>query len=217
MDVVPPEPGFLEGVFSVCRSMGTLVIFDEVITGLRLAPGGAQERFDVHPDLTCLGKVIGGGLPIGAVGGRDELMRLLAPEGPVYHAGTLSGNPVTCAAGVATIDLLDQDAYDRLEATANTLALGLRKALGRAGVSGCVNRMGSMLSVFFGIDAVRNFTDAKRSDSEIFRQVFWGLLREGIYAGASPLEAWFVSLEHSAADVERVVAAFGDALEEALR
>jgi glutamate-1-semialdehyde 2,1-aminomutase len=212
MGVVPPASGFLERLRQSTRATGSLLIFDEVITGFRVARGGAQGVLGVEPDLTCLGKIIGGGLPVGAFGGRREIMDLLAPLGPVYQAGTLSGNPVTMAAGHATLGLLDDASYARLEAAGELLAAGLRDALHRAGFVGCVQRVGSMFTLFFGVEAAANLVEVEQADRELFRRFFFGMLERGFYLPPSPFEAAFVSLAHTDADIQ----AFSDAAAETL-
>jgi len=205
MGVVPPLPGYLEEVRRITQAAGALLIFDEVISGFRVARGGAQELYGVTPDLTCLGKIIGGGLPVGAVGGRGELMDLLAPAGPVYQAGTLSGNPVACSAGLATLGLLKGEAYAALERTSALLAEGLRDAIASAGVHATVQRVGSLLTLFFGVDEVRNFTEASTSDTAAFARFFRAMIERGVYLPPSQFEAWFLSLAHGTAEVERIV------------
>lgn len=212
MGVVPPAAGYLEGLRRTTSACGTLLIFDEVISGFRVARGGAQELYGVTPDLTCLGKIIGGGLPVGAVGGRAELMDLLAPAGPVYQAGTLSGNPVACSAGVATLDLLDAEAYVALERSSALLEKGLRDAIAATGVRAAVQRIGSLLTLFFGVDEVRNFTDASRSDTEAFARFFRAMIERGVNLPPSQYEAWFLSLAHGPTEIERIVEATRDAL-----
>jgi len=204
MGVVPPAEGFLEELREETTRAGALLIFDEVITGFRVAWGGAQARYGVTPDLTCLGKIIGGGLPLAAFGGRRDLMEQLAPVGPVYQAGTLSGNPVSVAAGLATLEALrgTRDAYQRLEVLGADAERALRGALAGAGVPGCVNRVGSMLTLFLGVDAVRDFAAARRADTARFARFFHGMLDEGVYLPPSQFEAMFVSLAHGEADIE---------------
>jgi glutamate-1-semialdehyde 2,1-aminomutase len=189
-----------------------LLIFDEVVTGFRLGRGGAQARFDVEPDLTCLGKIIGGGLPVGAFGGRNDVMALLAPTGPVYQAGTLAGNPVTMSAGRATLALLDDVAYRRLETLGSALSAGLTRILAGHGVAGCVQRVGSMFTLFFGIDQARNLADVQRTDRERFRRFFHGMLKRGFYLPPSPFEAAFLSLAHTEQDVQDFLAAADEVL-----
>lgn len=208
MGVVEPQPDFLPGLRRLCDRHGSLLIFDEVITGFRAAWGGAQARYGVRPDLTCLGKIIGGGLPIGAYGGRRDLMEQMAPTGPVYQAGTLSGNPVAVAAGVATLTTLQEgDVYTDLENKGAWLARELRDAAARAGVPVTVNRLGSMLTVFFTSGPVTGLAEARKSDLSAFARFFQGMLHQGIYLPPSQFEAWFVSAAHGDADLEETVAA----------
>jgi glutamate-1-semialdehyde 2,1-aminomutase len=208
MGVAPPQPGFLEGLRQVCDGAGILLIFDEVITGFRVAWGGAQALYGIRPDLTCLGKIIGGGMPVGAYGGRRDLMSQMAPVGPVYQAGTLSGNPVAMAAGLATLEALDEPrVYDDLEANAAWLARELAEVASRQGVPVTINRVGSMLTVFFTPGPVTDLEEAKRSDLEQFRRFFQGMLQEGVYLPPSQFEAFFVSLAHQPQDLEHTVAA----------
>jgi glutamate-1-semialdehyde 2,1-aminomutase len=204
MGVVAPEPGFLEVLREECTAAGALLIFDEVITGFRVAWGGAQARYGIRPDLTCLGKAIGGGLPIAALGGPRELMEHLAPAGPVYQAGTLAGNPLSVAAGLATLGTVREtpDAYDRLERLGALAELALGEALVAAGVPGCVNRVGSMLTLFLGVERVHDQTTARRADTARFARYFLAMLEEGIYLPPSQFEAMFLSLAHTEADVE---------------
>ncbi len=210
MGVVPPAPDFLAALRDVTRSCGALLIFDEVITGFRLGRSGAQGRYGVTPDLTCLGKIIGGGLPVGAFGGRADVMEKLAPLGPVYQAGTLAGNPVTMAAGRETLALLDAPAYTHLEELGDRLAEGLTRVLRDRGVPGCVQHVGSLVTVFFGIAEARNLADVERLDRNRFRAFFFGMLERGFYLPPSPFEAMFLSLAHTAADVDDLVAAASD-------
>jgi len=212
MGVVPPAPGYLEALRRATSAAGTLLIFDEVISGFRVARGGAQELYGVVPDLTCLGKVIGGGLPVGAVGGRADLMDQLAPAGPVYQAGTLSGNPVACSAGVATLDLLTTESYVALEKSAALLEDGLREAIASAGVHATVQRVGSLLTMFFGVDEVRDFTTASRSDTAAFARFFRAMIARGVNLPPSQFEAWFLSLAHGTTEVELLVEATRQAL-----
>jgi len=213
MGVVPPEPGFLEGLRELTRAHGALLLFDEVITGFRVAYGGAQSVYGVEPDLTTLGKVMGGGFPCAAFGGRRSVMEQLAPLGPVYQAGTLSGNPVAVAAGIAALDLARElDPYPQLERTAGELADGLAEAFGRAGVPVTVNRARTLLSVFFSEGPVRSYTDARAADHERFARFFHHMLERGVYLPPSGYEMWTLSTEHGPAEVERTieaVAAFG--------
>ena len=208
MGVVPPDPGYLEGLRRLCDEHDALLIFDEVITGFRIARGGAQERFDVIPDLTVLGKVMGGGFPCAAFGGRRDLMEQLAPAGPVYQAGTLSGNPVAVAAGLATLDLIDrEDPYATLEETAEDLEAGLALAFETNGIDATINRAGSMLSVFFREGPVRNFRDASEADHERFARFFHHLLNEGVYLPPSGYELWTLGTAFGDTEREAVLGA----------
>ena len=208
MGVVPPKPGFLEGLRRLTAEAGALLIFDEVITGFRLAPGGAQELYGITPDLTCLGKILGGGLPVGAYGGRRDIMSLVAPLGPVYQAGTLSGNPLAMAAGLATLRaLLEPGSYERLETVSHRLAEGFAEAAREAGIPVRVNRVGSMLTVFFTGDEVTDYEGARRADTAQFARFFHGMLERGVLLPPSQFEALFVSLAHTEAEVEFTVEA----------
>ncbi|MEW6386596.1 MAG: glutamate-1-semialdehyde 2,1-aminomutase [Thermodesulfobacteriota bacterium] len=208
MGVVPPKPGFLEGLRRICDETGALLIFDEVITGFRVAWGGAQALYGVKPDLTCLGKIMGGGLPVGAYGGRRDLMEQMAPAGPVYQAGTLAGNPVAVAAGRATLTALKEaDPYAALEEKGRWLAGELSREAAARGVPLCINRVGSMLTLFFTPGPVEDLTGAKVSDLSRFQAFFQGMLAEGVYLPPSQFEAWFLSLAHTPGDLELVVAA----------
>jgi glutamate-1-semialdehyde 2,1-aminomutase len=208
MGVVEPSPDFLPGLRQLCDQHGSLLVFDEVISGFRAAWGGAQARCGVTPDLTCLGKIIGGGLPIGAYGGRQNLMEHMAPLGPVYQAGTLSGNPVAVAAGLATLRaLMDGDVYTDLDNKGAWLARELQAAAADAGVPVTVNRVGSLLTVFFTAGPVTSLLDAKKADLAAFSRFFQGMVQHGIYLPPSQFEAWFVSQAHTEADLEETVAA----------
>jgi glutamate-1-semialdehyde 2,1-aminomutase len=203
-----PRPGYLEFLREVTQANGALLIFDEVMTGFRLAPGGAQQRFGIKPDLTCLGKIIGGGLPVGAFGGRAEIMDLLAPLGPVYQAGTLSGNPLAMAAGIANLEELQSSgAYVRLEASAEQLASGMKHAAKSANVPVQFNSCGSMFCTYFTGEPVHNLADAMKSDRERFKKFFHGMLDAGFYFAPSQFEAAFISAAHSTADIEKTVSA----------
>ena len=203
MGVVPPEAGFLSGLRDLCDRHRTLLVFDEVITGFRVGRGGAQALYGIKPDLTLLGKIIGGGLPIGALGGGAEIMDLLAPQGPVYQAGTLSGHPLAMAAGVATLHLLDQDVYDRLERLSARLAGGLAEAVRGTSVA----RVGSLLTIFFRPLPPRNMGEASESDIHAFAAFFRRVLDAGVLAPPSQFEAWFVSAAHSDDDVDATLKA----------
>ena len=212
MGVVPPTAGYLQAVRRATGAAGALLIFDEVISGFRVARGGAQELYGVDADLTCLGKIIGGGLPVGAVGGRADLLDLLAPSGPVYQAGTLAGNPVACSAGVATLDLLTPEAYRRLESTSAELEAGLRAAIAETGVEATVQRVGSLLTLFFGRRSVSCFAEASTCDTAAFGRFFRAMFERGVNLPPSQFEAWFVSLAHGEDEVRRIVEATRDAL-----
>jgi glutamate-1-semialdehyde 2,1-aminomutase len=203
MGLVPPQPGFIEGLRRITAEHGALLIFDEVMTGFRLAWGGVQIPMGIRPDLTCLAKVIGGGLPLAAVGGRRDIMQQLAPVGPVYQAGTLSGNPLAVTCGLATLDLLDKPStYPTLEERGALLEEGLLAALRRHRRRACVNRRGSMWTVFFGVDQVRDAEEARGADTAVFARWFTGMLERGVYLPPSQFEAAFISLAHSEGDIE---------------
>ena len=205
MGVVPPEPGFLEGLRALCDEFDSLLIFDEVITGFRLAPGGAQSYFGVRADLVTYGKIIGGGMPVGAYGGSRKLMELVAPLGPVYQAGTLSGNPVAMAAGLTQLKILNStpEIYTELERRGAMLQEGLRDAL--SGIPAQVNRVGSILTVFFTEQPVTGYAQAKSSDLEQFKRWYQGLLQRGVYAAPSQFEAMFLSAAHTDAEIEQII------------
>jgi glutamate-1-semialdehyde 2,1-aminomutase len=213
MGVVPPVPGFLELLRTLATQAGALLIFDEVITGFRVAYGGAQEKYGMTADLTCLGKIIGGGLPVGAYGGRRDLMEQVAPLGPVYQAGTLSGNPLAVAAGLAALRALrDQRAYERLESLGERLEHGLREAAQKAGVALTVNRVGSMLTGFFCEGPVTDYASARRADTRRYARFFHAMLERGISLAPSQFEAAFVSLAHTDADVDEAARAAAEAM-----
>jgi glutamate-1-semialdehyde 2,1-aminomutase len=212
MGVVPPEPGFLEALRRITAAHGALLVFDEVITGFRLARGGAQALYGVTPDLTVLGKVMGGGFPCAAYGGTAEIMSRVAPVGKVYQAGTLSGNPVAVAAGLAALELIrEHDPYPGLEKTATVLVEGMTDALASAGVPHRINRVESLFSVFFSDAEVRGYDDARRADHAMYARFFHALLERGIYLPPSGYEAWFLSTVHGDAEIERTVEAVRDA------
>ncbi len=209
MGVIPPEPEFLAFLREATQRKGVLLIFDEVITGFRVALGGAQAIYKVKPDLTCLGKILGGGLPLAAFGGRREIMDLLAPQGPVYQAGTLSGNPLAVAAGLKTLKLLAlRGTYDRLATKAIRLQKGFEEILEQHGIKSTINRIASMMTVFFGVESVRNAEDARRCNREQFGRFFHGMLKRGVYFPPAPFEAAFVSLAHTNADLDKTIEAF---------
>jgi glutamate-1-semialdehyde 2,1-aminomutase len=210
--VIPPEPGFLEDLRERTRADGALLIFDEVITGFRLGPGGAQARFGIRPDLTTLGKIIGGGMPIGAYGGRRELMDHIAPNGPVYQAGTLSGHALSMTAGIATLDALEPASYLQLEAVGARLEAGLREAAAATDRTIAINRVGALLTVFFRATAPLDAAEALASDREAYARFFGSMLDAGVLLPPSPFEAWFLSLAHTDADIDATVMAARDAL-----
>ena len=213
MGVVPPEPGFLEGLKELAARNGALLVFDEVVSGFRVAYGGAQELFGVTPDITCLGKIVGGGLPVGAYGARREIMETVSPLGPMYQAGTLSGNPVAMAAGLETLRQLQKPGvYEQLESLGQRLAAGLEKAFAEAEVPLTINRVGSMMTLFFSQGPVEGWTSVSASDKERFARFFHTMLDEGVYLPPSPFEALFVSTAHSEEDLEATVEAAGRAL-----
>ena len=209
MGVVPPEPGFLEGLRRLCDDVGSLLIFDEVISGFRAALGGAQERYGVLPDLCTLGKVIGGGFPVGCFAGRADVMRALAPCGPVYQAGTLSGNPVAMAAGLAQLTYLQEhpEVYEHINARGAALAEGLRGLVKRTGAPVVINQLGSLLAPFFTPTAVTTFTDAKGSDVAKYARYFQGMLERGVALAPAQFEAMFVSEAHTQAELDATLAA----------
>jgi glutamate-1-semialdehyde 2,1-aminomutase len=218
MGCVPPEPGFLEGLATLAREHGALLIFDEVMTGFRVAYGGAQQRYRIRPDLTILGKIVGGGLPAAAYGGRRDLMGQIAPDGPVYQAGTLSGNPLAMAAGIETLrQLREPGVYEALEARARTLSEGLAAAAHEAGVGLSTAAVGGMFGFFFHPGPVRNFADARKADGARFRTFFHAILDAGVYLAPSAYEAGFVSLAHRPADVAATLAAARKAFKKAAR
>ncbi len=211
MGVILPQADFLRDLRNLTTQSDVLLIFDEVITGFRIALGGAQHRYGIKPDLTCLGKILGGGLPLAAFGGRRRIMDQLAPLGPVYQAGTLSGNPLAVAAGMETLHMLGRrGSYETLEAKGQRLADGLNDVIRKHEIRATINRVGSMLTLFFGVDHVATVDDARRCDRKQFASFFHGMLERGIYLPPAPFEAWFVSLAHSNADLDRTISAFDD-------
>jgi glutamate-1-semialdehyde 2,1-aminomutase len=213
MGVVPPVAGFLEAILAECSKAGAVSVFDEVMTGCRVARGGMQERVGLVPDLTCLGKIIGGGLPLAAYGGKRAIMEKVAPLGPVYQAGTLSGNPIAVSAGLVMLELLDGAVYDRLEALGARLEAGLARVIARRGVKACVQRVGSMITLFFEAGPIRSWGDATRSDVKAFARWHGGMLSRGFYWPPSQFEAAFLSTAHTEADIDATVQAAEDSLE----
>jgi glutamate-1-semialdehyde 2,1-aminomutase len=213
MGLVPPVDGFLETLRELTEKNGSLLIFDEVMTGFRVAHGGAQSLYKISPDITCLGKIIGGGLPVGAYGGKREIMEHIAPQGPVYQAGTLSGNPLAMAAGIATLTQLKETGfYKALDKKADQLATGLEKAAQTAGIKTNVNRVGSMIGLFFTDKDVKNFDDAKTSDLDMFSAFYRGMLEKGIYLAPSQFETIFISSAHSTDHIDTTIKAAEEVL-----
>jgi glutamate-1-semialdehyde 2,1-aminomutase len=214
MGCVPPVPGFLEGLRSLCTKEGIVLIFDEVMTGFRVARGGAQELYGIKPDLTTLGKIIGGGLPVGAYGGRRDIMELVAPSGPMYQAGTLSGNPLAMAAGFETLSILkeDRDFYDRLEQKSKRLADGLAENISQSKLPLTQNRAGSMSTLFFTKKEVRDYSSALTADTKRYAAYFREMLNRGIYLAPSQFEAGFVSAAHTDSDIDKTIEANKQAL-----
>ena len=212
---IPPDTGFLEGLREITQEDGALLVFDEVMTGFRLAYGGAQEKFNVTPDLTTLGKIIGGGLPVGAYGGRRDIMERVAPAGPMYQAGTLSGNPLAMTAGIKTLELLQRPgAYEQLETMTKKLIQGLLAAAKETGHTVCGGNIGGMFGMFFAAGPVHNYEDAKKSDLSKFSRYHRGMLEQGIYLAPSQFEAGFTSLAHTEADIEQTLTAARTVLSE---
>jgi glutamate-1-semialdehyde 2,1-aminomutase len=214
MGVVPPEPWFLEAIVAQCKDHGAVSIFDEVMTGCRVARGGMQERAGVAPDMTCLGKVVGGGMPLAAYGGKRAIMEKVAPVGPVYQAGTLSGNPVAVSAALATIERLDVALYERLESLGARLEAGLAEAIRKHHTVACVQRVGSMITLFFGRGPIRSWTEAKACDTKAFGAWHGAMLDRGVYWPPAQFEAAFVSAAHTEADIDATIKAADEALAE---
>lgn len=209
MGVVPPKKGFLEALREITKKYGALLIFDEVITGFRLSYSGAQGYYGIEPDLTTLGKIIGGGLPVGAYGGREEIMRLVSPEGPVYQAGTLSGNPLATAAGYATLKVLSENPgiYDKMERLSEKLCRGLKEIMERAKIPVFINRAGSMLTMFFTGEEVKDYDSALKADTKMYAAFFREMLKRGVYLPPSQFESVFLSAAHTEEDVEKTLEA----------
>ncbi len=207
MGCVPPKPGFLEALRQLTRKYGALLVFDEVMTGFRVSAGGAQELYGIKPDLTTLGKIAGGGMPLGVYGGRRDIMAKIAPTGPVYQAGTLSGNPMAVAAGLATLKQLKPALYKRIDNYGNRLEHGLSEIVRNKNLKAVVNRVGSMFTLFLGVDQVTDFESAALNDRNLFKQFFHGMLDEGIYLPPSPFEAAFISVAHGGRELQRTLKA----------
>lgn len=214
MGVVPPEPGFLEGLRSITADRGSVLVFDEVITGFRVASGGAQGRYGIRPDLTCLGKILGHGLSVAAYGGRREIMEQVAPLGPVYQAGTLAGNPLAMAAGLAALKHSCSSVYTSLERNGSRLQKGLADAAADAAVDLQIQRVGSMVGLFFLDSPVRNYEDARHMEKSAYARFFWSLMRRGVYMPPAPFESAFLSTAHTATEIDRTVDAAGQAFRE---
>jgi glutamate-1-semialdehyde 2,1-aminomutase len=212
MGCIPPEPGFLEAIIELCEKHGAVSIFDEVMTGSRLSRGGAQARFKLTPQMTCLGKVVGGGMPLAVYGGRAEIMQKVAPLGPVYQGGTLSGNPLAVSAGLKTLELLDESAYARLEALGLRLERGLQGVVDARPEPLCVQRVGSMITLFFHAGPVKSWNEAKACDTEAFGRFHRGLIERGIYWPPAQFEAAFISLAHDEGAIDRTVEAARESL-----
>ncbi len=207
MGVVPPAPGFLKGLRALCDQYGIVLIFDEVISGFRASKGGAQALVGIKPDLTCLGKIIGGGLPVGAYGGRTDLMEMVAPVGPVYQAGTLSGNPLAMTAGIWALSNLSAALYRKLQKLSNRLVSGFQHAAKSNGIAVTINASGSVLTPFFSSQAVTNYASATAADTEMYAAFFNGMLQQGIYPPPSQFEGWFLSAAHSERDIDKTIRA----------
>jgi glutamate-1-semialdehyde 2,1-aminomutase len=216
MGCIAPEEGFLEGLRSLCNKHGAVLIFDEVMTGFRLSSGGAQKRFNISPDMVCLGKVIGGGLPVGAFGGREEIMNMVAPLGPVYQAGTLSGNPLAMTCGYTLLKELHDNPsiFDELEEKTAYLEIGMRELFLKYDIKACINRVGSMISFHINIDKVSNFDHACQADAELFKSIFHGMLDRGIYLAPSAFESLFLSRTHTKELLDRTLKALDETLVE---
>ncbi len=215
MGCIPPQPGFLEGLRKLCDDHETVLIFDEVMTGFRLARGGAQERFDVWADLVTFGKIIGGGLPVGAFGGKKEIMDVVSPVGPVYQAGTLSGNPLAMSAGYAQLSILEKhpELYVELEEKTDYLRKGLETVLKKHQVDHAINQVGSMISIFFTKKSVTNFKTANATNQEFFKSFFHNMLKQGIYLPPSPFESWFLATSLSYEMLDKTIAAADQSIE----
>jgi glutamate-1-semialdehyde 2,1-aminomutase len=212
MGLVPPRPAYLQVLRQLCDDAGTVLIFDEVISGFRVGPGGAQQRFGVRPDMTCLGKIAGGGVPLRIYGGRADIMKMVAPDGPVYQAGTLSGNPLAMAAGIAMLGQLDAASYERLEALGAQLEAGAQRAISSAKVAARIQRIGSAFTIFFCAEPVTDFASAKLAKTKAYADFFHGMLQRGFYMPPAQLETAFVSLAHTDAEIDAFVSATHETL-----
>jgi len=216
MGCIPPMEGFLEGLRKLCDAHGVVLIFDEVMTGFRLSEGGAHKRFNILPDMVCMGKIIGGGLPVGAFGGKEDIMNMVAPLGPVYQAGTLSGNPLAMSCGYTLLkELKDQPViFEELEEKTKYLETGIKEVFEKHKVKACINRLGSMLSFHFNVDEVANFDDACAADATYFKEVFHGMLKRGVYLAPSAFESLFLSRTHSKDLLDQTIKALDETLQE---
>ena len=216
MGCIPPQKGFLEGLRKLCDTHGAVLIFDEVMTGFRLSAGGAHKRFNVQPDMVCMGKIIGGGMPVGAFGGKEEIMNMVAPLGPVYQAGTLSGNPLAMSCGYTLLKELSDNPsiYTELEEKTIYLEKGMRKVFDKYNLKVCINRLGSMISFHFNIDEVANFDDACNADANYFKQVFHGMLKRGIYLAPSAFETLFIARTHTQELLDKTIQALDESIQE---
>ena len=216
MGCIPPNKGFLEGLRALCDQHGAVLIFDEVMTGFRLSAGGAHKRFNIQPDMVCMGKIIGGGLPVGAFGGKEEIMNMVAPLGPVYQAGTLSGNPLAMSCGYTLLKELNDNPviFEELEEKTIYLEKGMRQVFDKHNLKVCINRLGSMISFHFNIDEVTNFDDACNADADYFKKVFHGMLKRGIYLAPSAFETLFIARTHSKELLDRTIQALDESIQE---
>ena len=216
MGCIPPEKGFLEGLRNLCDAHGAVLIFDEVMTGFRLSAGGAHKRFNVQPDMVCMGKIIGGGMPVGAFGGKEDIMNMVAPLGPVYQAGTLSGNPLAMSCGYTLLKELSDNPsiYTELEEKTIYLEKGMRNVFDKYNLKVCINRLGSMISFHFNIDAVSNFDDACNADANYFKKVFHGMLKRGIYLAPSAFETLFIARTHTQELLDKTIQALDESIQE---
>ena len=216
MGCIPPKEGFLEGLRKLCDQHGVVLIFDEVMTGFRLSAGGAHKRFNIQPDMVCMGKVIGGGLPVGAFGGKEEIMNMVAPLGPVYQAGTLSGNPLAMSCGYTLLKELNDDPaiFEALEEKTAYLEKGMRQVFDKYNLKVCINRLGSMISFHFNIDEVVNFDDACAADADYFKKVFHGMLKRGVYLAPSAFETLFIARTHSKELLDKTIQALDETIQD---
>lgn len=216
MGCIPPNEGFLEGLRKLCDQHGAVLIFDEVMTGFRLSAGGAHKRYNIQPDMVCMGKIIGGGLPVGAFGGKEEIMNMVAPLGPVYQAGTLSGNPLAMSCGYTLLKELNDNPviFEELEEKTIYLEKGMRRVFDKYNLKVCINRLGAMISFHFNIDEVANFDDACNADADYFKKVFHGMLKRGIYLAPSAFETLFIARTHSKELLDRTIQALDESIQE---